>query len=150
MRPFAPCFGGWGRWPASIGSAPVRVNGAVHDLMPVILDPDGYDLWLDLGMMNVAAASERLKPYDARQMRSYPVSTRINRVVNDDPEWCACGTRRGSGAALLIVRMQATALAMPSATNRRSPSQRQRSVQKRGWLVYLCTFGCTHMLRFHR
>jgi putative SOS response-associated peptidase YedK len=35
-------------------------------------------------MNDVAAASELLKPYDARQMRCYPVSTRINSVVNDD------------------------------------------------------------------
>jgi hypothetical protein len=32
----------------------------------------------------VAAASDLLKPYDARLMRCYPVSTRINHVVNDD------------------------------------------------------------------
>ncbi len=54
--------------------------------MPVILDPDGYDLWLDPGMNNVTAASELLKPYDARLMRCYPISTRINRVANDDEE----------------------------------------------------------------
>ena len=52
--------------------------------MPVILDPYGYDLWLDPGMTNVAAASELLKPFDARLMRCYPVSTWINHVVNDD------------------------------------------------------------------
>ncbi len=59
---------------------------AVHGRMPVILDPDGYDLWLDPGMNNVTAASELLKPYDARLMRCYPISTRINRVANDDEE----------------------------------------------------------------
>jgi len=57
---------------------------AVHDRMPVILDPDSYDLWLDPGMRDVGAASELLKPYDARLMRCYPISTRINRVANDD------------------------------------------------------------------
>jgi len=31
--------------------------------MPVILDPDSYDLWLDPGMRNVAAVSELLKPW---------------------------------------------------------------------------------------
>jgi hypothetical protein len=30
--------------------------------------------------------SELLKPYDAKSMRSYPISTRINRVANDDEE----------------------------------------------------------------
>ncbi len=43
--------------------------------MPVILDRADYDLWLDPGMTNVEAASEMLKPYDARLMRSYPVSS---------------------------------------------------------------------------
>jgi putative SOS response-associated peptidase YedK len=57
--------------------------------MPVILDPDSYDLWLDPGMRNVAAASELLKPYDARLMRCYPISIRINRVANDDEECSA-------------------------------------------------------------
>jgi len=37
----------------------------------------------------VSAASELLKPYDARLMRCYPVSTRINRVANDDEECSA-------------------------------------------------------------
>jgi putative SOS response-associated peptidase YedK len=56
--------------------------------MPVILDADGYNLWLDPGMKDVSAASELLKPYDARLMRCYPVSSRVNSVGNDDEE-CA-------------------------------------------------------------
>jgi putative SOS response-associated peptidase YedK len=65
------------------------VTSAVHDRMPVILDPDNYDLWLDPGMTNVETVSEMLKPFDARLMRCYPVSTRINYVVNDDAECSA-------------------------------------------------------------
>jgi len=65
------------------------VTSEVHDRMPVILDPDAYDLWLDPGMTNVAAASELLKLYDARLMRCYPVSARINSVANDDEECSA-------------------------------------------------------------
>jgi putative SOS response-associated peptidase YedK len=52
------------------------------------IDPDGYDLWLDPGMRNSRVASELLKPSDARLMRCYPVSTRINHVANDD-EGCS-------------------------------------------------------------
>jgi len=52
--------------------------------MPVIIDPDGYDLWLDPGMRDVGAASDLLKPYDARLMPCHPVSSRVNSVVNDD------------------------------------------------------------------
>jgi hypothetical protein len=35
-------------------------------------------------MRDVTAASELLKPYDARLMRRYPIGTRINHVANDD------------------------------------------------------------------
>jgi putative SOS response-associated peptidase YedK len=65
---------------------PNAVTATVHDRMPVVLHPDNYDLWLDPGMQDVAAISELLKPYDARFMRCYPVSTRINHVANDDEE----------------------------------------------------------------
>jgi len=74
--------------PPSKGFGPV-VTSTVHDRMPVILNADSYDLWLDPGRQNVAAASDLLKPYDARLMRCYPVSTRINSVVNDDEECSA-------------------------------------------------------------
>jgi putative SOS response-associated peptidase YedK len=88
----------WDRWKNQSGewvktcsiltTTPNAVTAAVHDRMPVILDPDGYDLWLDPGMTNMAAASDLLKPYDARLMRCYPISTRINHVANDD-EGCS-------------------------------------------------------------
>jgi putative SOS response-associated peptidase YedK len=86
----------WDRWRDASGktvetcsiltTTPNAVISAVHDRMPVILDPDSYDLWLDPGMRDVTAACEVLKPYDARLMRCYPVSTRINHVANDDEE----------------------------------------------------------------
>jgi len=62
------------------------VTSVVHDRMPVILRKEDYDVWLDPGIKNVAAISELLKPFDARLMRCYPVSTRINHVANDDEE----------------------------------------------------------------
>jgi putative SOS response-associated peptidase YedK len=90
----------WERWRDPSGNAvetcsiltttPNEVTAAIHDRMPIILDPDGYDLWLDPGMKNAGAASELLKPYDARRMRCYRVSTRINHVANDDEECSAC------------------------------------------------------------
>jgi putative SOS response-associated peptidase YedK len=90
---FAGLWDGWkdpnGNWIRTcfiLTTTPNAVTSAVHDRMPVILEPDSYDLWLDPGIMDVAAASELLKPYDARQMRSYPVSTRVNRVANEDQD----------------------------------------------------------------
>jgi putative SOS response-associated peptidase YedK len=89
----------WDRWKNAEGqwiktcsiltTTPNAVTSPVHDRMPVILDPDNYELWLDPGMQNVAAISELLKPYDARLIRCYPVSTRINSVANDDEECSA-------------------------------------------------------------
>jgi putative SOS response-associated peptidase YedK len=70
-------------------TTPNAVTSAVHDRMPVILDPDCYDLWLDPGMRDVREASDLLKPYHARLMRCYPVSSRINSVVNDDADCSA-------------------------------------------------------------
>jgi len=90
---FAGLWDGWkdssGRWVKTYSILTTTANAvtsAVHDRMPVILDPDRYDLWLDPRMQNVAAASELLKPYDARLMRCFPVSNRVNHVGNDDEE----------------------------------------------------------------
>jgi putative SOS response-associated peptidase YedK len=90
----------WDRWRDARGEAietctiltttPNAMTTPVHDRMPVILNPDSYDPWLVPGMKNVSAASDMLKPYDARLMRCYPVSVRINQVGNDDE---ACSAR---------------------------------------------------------
>ena len=63
-------------------------RGDLSDPRPnaLILSPDDYDAWLDPGMSNVQVVSELLKPYDARLMRSYPVSSRVNHVANDDED----------------------------------------------------------------
>jgi putative SOS response-associated peptidase YedK len=89
----------WDRWKDTSGklvetcsiltTTPNAVTSPVHDRMPVILDPDVFDLWLDPGMRDLSAASELLKPCDAQQMRCYPISTRINHVANDDEECSA-------------------------------------------------------------
>jgi putative SOS response-associated peptidase YedK len=78
--------GNWIKTCSILTTTPNAVTSAVHDRMPVILDPDSYDLWLDPGMTKVEAVSDLLRPFDARLMRCYPVSTRINHVANDDEE----------------------------------------------------------------
>jgi putative SOS response-associated peptidase YedK len=57
----------WDRWKDASGqwvkscsiltTTPNTVTSAVHDRMPVILDPDANELWLDPGMRDVSAAS---------------------------------------------------------------------------------------------
>ena len=86
----------WDRWKNASDNAvetcsiltttPNAVTAGVHDRMPVILDIDSYDLWLDPGMKDVDLVSELLKPCSATIMRFYPVSARVNQVVNDDEE----------------------------------------------------------------
>jgi putative SOS response-associated peptidase YedK len=78
-----------GQWVKScsiLTTTPNAVTAAVHNPMPVILRKDDYDLWLDPGMADVETLSDLLKPFDARAMRSYPVSNRVNQAQNDDPE----------------------------------------------------------------
>lgn len=45
---------------------------------------DSYALWLDPVHSLPHTPFELLKPYDARLMRCFPVSTRLNHVANDD------------------------------------------------------------------
>jgi putative SOS response-associated peptidase YedK len=90
---FAGLWDGWkdasGQWVRScsiLTTTPNAVTSAVHDRMPVILGKDDYDVWLDPGMTDVQIVSELLKPCDARTMRCYPISKRINHVANGDEE----------------------------------------------------------------
>lgn len=80
-----------GNWIGScsiLTTTPNVVASTVHDRMPVILEAENYDVWLDPGLRDVGELSEMLKPFDARWMRCFPVSTRVNHVNNDDAE-CA-------------------------------------------------------------
>jgi putative SOS response-associated peptidase YedK len=70
-------------------TTPNAVAAPIHDRMPVILDPRCYDLWLDPGMTDTTLISKFLKPFDARLMTCFPVSSRVNRTVNDDAECSA-------------------------------------------------------------
>jgi putative SOS response-associated peptidase YedK len=51
----------------------------------VILQPGDYDLWLDPGMTDPTKVIDLLKPFNARRMRVYPVSSTVNQVGNDGP-----------------------------------------------------------------
>jgi putative SOS response-associated peptidase YedK len=88
----------WERWRAADGqwvrsfsiltTTANSVASAIHHRMPVILPREHYDLWLDPGMQDAATAADMLQPYDAQQMRCFPVSHRVNSAMNDDAE-CA-------------------------------------------------------------
>ena len=90
--------GVWERWKDPSGkhleSCSVLTTSAnallqdIHHRMPVILKPEDYDRWLDPGITDPNQMADLLQPLDARLMRTYPVSTRVNSVKNDDPS-CA-------------------------------------------------------------
>lgn len=88
----------WDRWRDASGNKilsftilttrPNALVANIHDRMPAILRREDYEIWLDPGIANPAKVADLLAPFDARQMRKYPVSSRVNSVKNDDPQ-CA-------------------------------------------------------------
>src|SRR5207237_10601008 len=79
----------WIRSFSILTTMPNAFVAPVHDRMPMILAEQDYDLWLDPGMTNIRVLSELLKPYDASQIRSYPVRNRVHQVQNDNAECAA-------------------------------------------------------------
>ena len=95
------CFafaGLWDRWRdpdnnlietcTILTTKPNLVVADVHDRMPALLRPEDYDVWLDPGITDPKRVIDCLSPFDARLMKKYPVSSRVNRPENDDEE-CA-------------------------------------------------------------
>ncbi len=62
---------------------PNPLAAAVHDRMPVILDPDDYDGWLD-PETSIAGLRSLLQPFPAELMRADAVNRAVNSVRNDD------------------------------------------------------------------
>jgi len=102
----------WERWrdPAAgeyletftiLTTRPNSLVADVHDRMPAILMAEDYVLWLDPGVTEAARVADCLKPFDARLMKKYPVSTRVNRAENDDQE-CAREVQIASNAPTLF------------------------------------------------
>jgi putative SOS response-associated peptidase YedK len=69
-----------------ITTKPNQVVRPVHDRMPVILREEDYELWLDSEPSNHSLRSERLEPYPAQEMESYPVGTLVNNPHYDTAE----------------------------------------------------------------
>lgn len=58
----------------------------IHDRMPVILNPNDYDKWLDPEIQQADELSYMLEPFDSREMRLDAVNDRVNSVRNDDEQ----------------------------------------------------------------
>jgi putative SOS response-associated peptidase YedK len=57
----------------------------VHDRMPVILDPSGFDRWLDPNEQRIEVLKAMLAPLPDDWMTAHPVSRLVNNPRNDSP-----------------------------------------------------------------
>jgi putative SOS response-associated peptidase YedK len=65
------------------------VVAALHDRMPVIVDPPGYARWLDPSAQDPAGLLSALPEALGGALVARPVSTRVNDVRHDDPSCLA-------------------------------------------------------------
>jgi len=56
----------------------------LHDRMPVIVPPEDFDRWLDSDHVDAAAAAALIVPAPETLLETWPVSTDVNRVANDN------------------------------------------------------------------
>jgi putative SOS response-associated peptidase YedK len=56
-----------------------------HDRMPVILRPEDYEAWLDVGARRPELLTPLLRPFPHAEMAAYPVSAVVNSPLNDGP-----------------------------------------------------------------
>ncbi len=60
--------------------------GRIHDRMPMIVEPDRWDAWLDPELTGIDRVRGLLVPAMAGTMDAYPVSKAVNSVRNNGPE----------------------------------------------------------------
>ncbi len=58
----------------------------IHKRMPVILEPNDYDLWLDPTVQKPELLQPLLHPYNSDKLKAYTVTTLVNNPRNDSPE----------------------------------------------------------------
>jgi putative SOS response-associated peptidase YedK len=98
-QPFA--FAGlWEHWQSADGSEiesctiiTTEANSlmrSIHDRMPVILQPQDYQQWLDPAVQKVDQLRSLLRPYeptsDLKTLTAHPVSVKVNNPRHDSPD----------------------------------------------------------------
>jgi len=56
----------------------------LHDRMPVIVDPENFDLWLDPKMEDAAKLQPLLVPHAVEGFEAFPVSRAVNNPAHDE------------------------------------------------------------------
>ena len=84
----------WERWEgqgAAVESCTLLTTDAndllrpVHERMPVILNPEDYETWLDSSVRGTERLRPLFAPYSPEEMDFHPVGMRVNSPKNDDP-----------------------------------------------------------------
>jgi putative SOS response-associated peptidase YedK len=70
---------------ALLTTGPNELLEPIHDRMPVIIPPGGYDLWLSPMVHDPSALIPFFAPYPAGEMTAYPVRTLVNNPKMDEP-----------------------------------------------------------------
>ena len=70
---------------AIMTTSPNELLASVHNRMPVILDRDALEVWLD-PEADLGHVESLLRPATAASLRMWPVSTSVNKVDVDGPE----------------------------------------------------------------
>ncbi|GAB2766549.1 SOS response-associated peptidase [Nocardioides salsibiostraticola] len=77
------------RWTATvITTAAEDELGQIHDRMPLMVEPDRRDEWLDptTSLVDASAVSALLAPAAPGQLEAFPVSTAVGNVRNNGPQ----------------------------------------------------------------
>lgn len=63
-----------------------RLLAPIHSRMPVIVQPEAFDLWLNTGVVDARTAAALIHPAPESLLEAYEVSTAVNRTANDNPK----------------------------------------------------------------
>jgi putative SOS response-associated peptidase YedK len=85
-------LGQWVRTFAVITTDANELVVDIHDRMPLILEPHDYTRWLS----DEPDPRDLMRPYAAKPMRIWPISTRVDKPANDDPSIL----KQGRGGAM--------------------------------------------------
>ena len=64
---------------------PNELCAELHNRMPVVLGPQTWPAWLGEDPADAHQLQAMLAPYPSEEMTSWPVSTRVGNVKNNDP-----------------------------------------------------------------
>jgi len=90
-----------------------RTLSAIHERMPVFVQPQAFELWLDCANVEAEVAAALIAPAHEALLEVYEVSTAVNRVANDS-------------AALIAPVPAAPQAGVPTASEKKAKTQKPK------------------------